>query len=89
MVKLKYDQRYYTFLDGLREIGVVNMFASSPHLSVVFPELDGSLARKVLVDWMKTFSERKEKKPKIVAVPGNINDEEDWAKWLHRKKRRK
>lgn len=84
MGKLKYDEKYYTFLDGLREIGVTNMFGAAPHLSTVFPELDEKLARKVLVDWMETFSSRHPKPPKVVKVLGNIDDQN--ANWLHKKR---
>jgi len=56
---MKYDEKYYIFLDNLRESGLVNMFGAAPYLREAFPELDKKTSRNVLVDWMKTFSERK------------------------------
>ena len=56
--ELKYDEKYYTYLDKLRESAVTNMFGATPYLLNQFHELDKSLARKILADWMKTFGER-------------------------------
>lgn len=57
-MEIKYDEKYYEFLDGLRETGVTNMFGASPYLQRQFPELDYKTAIKVLSDWMKTFGRR-------------------------------
>lgn len=54
---IKYDADYYDYLDGLRESGVTNMFGATPYLKKTFG-LSDSMARAVLSDWMKTFSER-------------------------------
>lgn len=61
--KTKYEKKYYDFLDGLRESGKVNMFGASVVLLQIWPELGEEKAKKVLVDWMKTFGEREEAKP--------------------------
>lgn len=54
-LKMKFDKKYYEYLDGLRESGVTNMFGAAPYLLNQFHELDKALARKVLADWMETF----------------------------------
>ena len=46
------------YLDDLRESRVTNMFGATPYLQEMFPELSKKEAKKVLVYWMKTFSER-------------------------------
>jgi len=61
-LKMKYDKKYYDFLDGLRETGKTNMFGATPYLLNQFHELDEALAKKILVDWMKTFSKRHPRK---------------------------
>jgi len=49
---------YLEYLDGLRESGVTNMYGAVPYLMEEF-ELDRREAGAVLVEWMQTFSERK------------------------------
>ena len=56
-MQLKYDEKYYEFLDGLRESGVTNMFGATPFLQEEFL-VGKEQARKILVDWMETFGER-------------------------------
>ncbi len=46
------------YLDELRESGVTNMFGARPYLLRDFPELSQEQARKILLFWMETFSER-------------------------------
>lgn len=62
--KMKYDEKYYTFLDGLRQSGVTNMFGATPYLLNHFHEMDRKTAIKVLSDWMETFAKRHPKKEK-------------------------
>ena len=50
------NEDYLTYLDDLRESGVTNMFGATPYLIRTFPELSEENARKVLKNWMKTFS---------------------------------
>ena len=61
-LKMKYDEKYYDYLDGLRESGITNMFGARPFLRTEFRELSGPMATKVLGDWMKTFGQRGPKK---------------------------
>ena len=57
-MKMKATQEHLEFLDGLRETGVTNMFGAASHLRQEFPALGKQDARKVLVEWMESFSKR-------------------------------
>lgn len=59
-VDLKFDEKYYTYLDGLRISGVTNMYGASPYLQRKYG-LDRQKAIDVLADWMKTFEKRNPK----------------------------
>ena len=48
---------HLVYLDELRESGETNMWGAAPYLEGVF-DFTKDEARKVLVYWMKTFSER-------------------------------
>lgn len=48
----------FLFLDDLRESGITNMWGAGVYLQEVF-EVTKIEARDVLLEWMKTFSERK------------------------------
>lgn len=61
-LKMKYDEKYYDYLDGLRESGITNMFGARPFLRSKFRELSDPIATKVLGDWMETFHLRHPKK---------------------------
>ena len=52
-------EKYFKFLDALRESGVVNMFGATQHLQAEFPELatDKRQAREILSAWMTNFKE--------------------------------
>jgi len=49
--------KYFEFLDTLRESGITNMFASTPHLEKEF-NLSTADAKAVLKTWMNTLGER-------------------------------
>jgi len=53
-------EEHLEFLDKLRESGVTNMFNSGTYLQREF-RLSLTEARKVVVYWMETFSERHQK----------------------------
>jgi len=55
------QEKYYSFLDGLRETGATNMFGARPYLVEEFPELTKQDASTILSGWMKTFGERHKK----------------------------
>lgn len=59
---MKFDEKYYDYLDGLRESGVTNMLGATPYLEQQFPELTAKEVKDILVDWMKTFGERRKEK---------------------------
>lgn len=55
---MKYEfEKYFDFLDDLRESGVTNMFGASPYLVEEFG-VDKSTAQRILIEWMRTFDER-------------------------------
>lgn len=51
-------EKYYEFLDNLRESGEVNMFGVRPYLAEEFSELSKEELSKILSSWMDTFDER-------------------------------
>jgi hypothetical protein len=52
------QEEHLTYLDGLRESGVTNMFGATPYLRKAFPELSRLQANDVLGYWMRTFTAR-------------------------------
>ena len=50
-------EEMFEFLDDLRESGETNMFGAGPYVQEAFG-LSRSDARKVVMEWMGTFSER-------------------------------
>jgi len=54
-------EEYFLFLDNLRESGITNMFGAVPYLRMAFSELTEREAKNILIEWMKTFSERHKK----------------------------
>ena len=55
-------EKYFIFLDCLRETGVTNMYGAAPYLIEVYPEISKKEAREILAKWMETFAERHAKK---------------------------
>jgi hypothetical protein len=51
-------EEHLLYLDQLRESGVTNMFGAVPFIMLQFPDLSEQQAKKVLIYWMKTFSDR-------------------------------
>ena len=47
-------EEYFSYLNALRESGIVNMFGAAPHVAREF-DIDIKTARSVLSDWMKDF----------------------------------
>lgn len=52
------NEKYFEFLDNLRESGITNMFGAISYLTSAFPELLKDEAKDILKEWMDTFSER-------------------------------
>ena len=48
------EQKYFNYLDVLRESGVTNMFGAVPYLQAEFG-LNAVDAKKILISWMKQF----------------------------------
>ena len=55
-------EKYFVFLDDLRESGETNMLGAIPYLQQAFPELadDRVRARKILLAWMTHCEECEE-----------------------------
>ena len=58
------NQKYFDYLEDLRESGEVNMFGAVPYLQRQFPELgfDGKRAGMVLQAWMDSYKDGQEAK---------------------------
>jgi len=52
----KQTEKYFNFLDGLRESGKINMFGARPYLMQEFG-LDKDKAAQVMADWMTSFGQ--------------------------------
>jgi hypothetical protein len=52
------NQKYYNFLNSLRDTGVVNMFGAAPYLVSTFG-VSRTEAREILFQWMQSFEENK------------------------------
>jgi len=49
------QDKYLSYLNAVRESGLINMFGAAPYLVCEFPELDKRKARAVLSYWMANF----------------------------------
>ena len=49
--------KYFTYLEKLRDSGETNMFGAMPYLMDEFPELDKKSAGDILTAWMRSFEE--------------------------------
>lgn len=50
-------EEVFAFLDILRESGVTNMYGAGPYVEDSFG-CDHRDARKLVIEWMKTFNQR-------------------------------
>ncbi len=50
------QDKHLSYLNVVRESGLINMFGVAPYLVCEFPELNKRKARAVLSYWMQTFS---------------------------------
>ncbi len=48
------EDTMFTYLEGLRQSGVTNMFGAGPYLEREFG-LNRFEAKEVLIDWMKSY----------------------------------
>lgn len=55
--------KYFAYLNRLRDSGVTNMFGAIPYLQKAFPELaaDYERAKEILTIWMDSFSSSESK----------------------------
>jgi hypothetical protein len=47
-------EKYFEYLEALRDSGVVNMYGAAPYLAEEF-DLDKRTARKILIAWMESY----------------------------------
>jgi hypothetical protein len=50
-------EKYFIFLDNIRETGKINMLGAAPYLQEAF-DLSRYDAKEILFEWMNTFNER-------------------------------
>jgi len=50
-------EKYFIFLDNIRETGKINMLGAAPYLQEAF-QLNRYDAKEILFEWMVTFAER-------------------------------
>ena len=48
------EDTMFTYLEGLRQSGVTNMFGAGPYLEREFG-LDSNEAKEVLLNWMRSY----------------------------------
>jgi len=51
------NEKYYQYLDNLRDSGVTNMFGAATWLADEF-DIEIKEARKILVGWMESYGKR-------------------------------
>ena len=51
------NEKYFIFLDNIRETGKINMLGAAPYLQEAF-QLNKYDAKDILLEWMNTFNER-------------------------------
>ena len=54
----KKEREHFEFLDSLRTSGQTNMYGAGPYLVKRFRSLSEARARKILVKWIETFTDR-------------------------------
>lgn len=64
-------QKYFDYLERLRQSGETNMYGAVPYLQEEFPELRYSpeRARKILLAWFGTFREKEADTQNAEALP--------------------
>jgi hypothetical protein len=51
------NEKYFTYLERLRESGITNMFGAAPYLANAF-NIPKDEARKILSAWMQSYEEK-------------------------------
>jgi hypothetical protein len=51
-------EKYFNFLDSLRDSGQINMFGAAPYLAELY-DLNRYEAKQIVLEWMSTYGERK------------------------------
>lgn len=59
------NQKYFDYLERLRQSGETNMYGAAPYLQSEFPELryDRNKAGEILLAWIRTFNGKEDITP--------------------------
>lgn len=59
------NQKYFDYLERLRQSGETNMYSAAPYLQAEFPELryDRNKAGEILLAWIRTFNGKEDVTP--------------------------
>lgn len=59
------NQKYFDYLERLRQSGETNMYGAAPYLQSEFPELryDRNKAGEILLAWIRTFNGKEDVTP--------------------------
>lgn len=50
-------EKYFEYLEQLRQSGETNMYGAAPYLYREFPELSLDQAKKILIDWIASYGQ--------------------------------
>jgi hypothetical protein len=59
-IKKEWDE-YYMVLEGIRRIGICNMYGSSVYLKEFCPELSEEQSKEILCNWISNYDELNER----------------------------
>ena len=64
-IKENDNQKYFDYLERLRQSGETNMYGAAPYLQSEFPELryDRNRAGDILLAWIRTFNGKEDDTP--------------------------
>lgn len=51
------EKNVFSFLNGLRETSVTNMFGAVPYIRQAFPDMPKFAAKKLLLLWFEVYNE--------------------------------
>ena len=76
---MKAKKKHFVYLDALRESGITNMHGAVPYLMNAFDDLCRKDAGAILIEWKRTFAERRrllaEAAPVVTIIPPTGDDD--------------
>lgn len=54
-------EEYYKVLEGIRRLGITNMWGAAPYLKEFCPELSEKESSEILVNWISNYDELNKK----------------------------